>query len=64
MSKYMDFPPEQRFIIEVWKWQTNKLEEYSRCGSYEEAERILELAKQEFRTGRIIEVRKMFTDQY
>jgi hypothetical protein len=64
MSQYREFPPEQRFIVQVWKWQTASLEEYGRCGTYEEAEALLAEAKGRYSTGRIVEVRKMFTDQY
>lgn len=61
---YKEFPPEQRFIIQVWDWRKNELIEYARCGSFEEAERLLHQSKGQYSTGRIIEVRKMYTDQY
>ncbi len=62
-GEYEMFPPEQRFIIQVWKWQTKGLEEYARCGTMEEAEKILEQSRSLHSTGRIIEVHKFYTDQ-
>ena len=61
---YREFPQEQRFIVEYWDWQTNAMKERGRCGDYAEAEKMLDNLKGSYSTGRIVEVRKMFTDQY
>lgn len=63
-SIYKEFPPEQRFIIQYWDWKSKELKEAGRRGSYEEAEKLLDQLKDTYSTGRIIEVRKFFTDQY